>query len=40
MDLTVPPNNIDNMRLKLKRLANHGIVRDRAGLVHSAQGTR
>jgi hypothetical protein len=26
MDLAVAPNNINNVRLKLKRLAGHGIL--------------
>lgn len=37
MDLEIAPNNINNTRLKLKRLTERGIlVEDRARLVHPA----
>ena len=36
MDLAVAPNNINNVRLKLKRLAGRGILAETERLVHPA----
>ncbi|MFJ8673481.1 hypothetical protein [Streptomyces sp. NPDC093589] len=36
MDLEVAPSNVNNVRLKLKRLVERGILIETAGVVHPA----